>query len=115
MNDMVYKITDIQDKLKISKATAYRFARKVYNEQTPFKIVLAGTSLRIVKSSFDDWLDSDVYQIKDIQTILKLSRSGAYSFIENAYQTQEPFQVLKVLTQYRIPKNSFDIWFEQKN
>lgn len=107
---MVYKISEIEKKLRISKATSYRYIKQVYNEQEPFKVILVGESLRIVKASFDNWLNHDVYEVKDIQKILKLSRAGAYGFIHDVYQKQEPFRVLKILTQYRIPKDSFSLW-----
>lgn len=113
MTEKVYKMKDIETKLRISKATAYRFVRKTLAEQKPFRVLQIGDTMRIPKHSFDQWLNSDVYLVKDIQEILKLSHSGAYAFINDTYKMQEPFPVLKVLTLYRIPKAEFDKWFEE--
>lgn len=55
-------------------------------------------------------LQKRVYTIQDIQTILAISRSTAYTFVQNAYKTQEPFPVLRIGSNYRIEKNAFDTW-----
>lgn len=57
MNQRVYTIQDIQKILSISRSTAYTFIRKTYEAQDPFKVVRVGDSYRIVKESFDQWLD----------------------------------------------------------
>lgn len=48
----------------------------------------------------------EFYTVKDIQTMLKISKDTAYKFITN----NPPFTVLKVNNTYRIPKSSFDKW-----
>lgn len=52
------------------------------------------------------------YSVEDIQKMLGVGRSVAYSFINEAYRNKAPFRVLKVGVQYRIPKSSFDRWLE---
>lgn len=56
-NQKVYTIQDIQNILSISRSTAYTFIRKTYEAQDPFKVVRIGNSYRIIKDSFDQWLD----------------------------------------------------------
>ncbi|MFR9543397.1 MAG: helix-turn-helix domain-containing protein [Rikenellaceae bacterium] len=48
-----YKVTDIAEVLGISRSSAYSLAKEGH-----FKIVRIGTSIRISKKSFDEWLDS---------------------------------------------------------
>lgn len=54
--------------------------------------------------------DSKVYLASDIQRALSLGRSKTYEFLEEVYQKQEPFRVLKVGKLVRIPRESFDEW-----
>jgi len=51
-----------------------------------------------------------VYDIKDIMSIMGLGRSSAYAWIKQVYTDQKPFRVIKVGTTYKIPKKSFDAW-----
>ena len=55
-------------------------------------------------------MDKVVYEVTDIMSILNISRSSAYRFIQETYKTQHPFTVLKIGNNYRIPKKSFDNW-----
>lgn len=54
--------------------------------------------------------DSKVYLASDIQRALSLGRSKTYEFLEEVYQKQEPFRVIKVGKLVRIPRESFDEW-----
>lgn len=57
--------------------------------------------------------DKKVYVISDIQEILGISRSKAYQYIGEIYKSKDkPFRVLKIGTDYRIPKKSFDSWLD---
>ena len=49
-----------------------------------------------------------VYTVAEIQAMLNISKELAYRFVGKAYQSQDPFIVLKIGTTYRIPKESFD-------
>lgn len=51
-----------------------------------------------------------VYEASDIQKILGLGRSKVYEFLEEIYQKQEPFVVIKIGKMYKVPKEPFDIW-----
>lgn len=55
-------------------------------------------------------MDTLVYTVAEIQTMLNIGRELAYRFVGKVYQTQDPFIVLKIGTTYRIPKVSFDQW-----
>lgn len=50
---------------------------------------------------------NQVYTVKDIIDILQISKGAAYKFIKD----NPPFAVIKIGDTYRIPKNSFDKWF----
>lgn len=56
MEKIVYTTKEIQDMLGLSKNTAYNFIRDAYLKGEPFKVVKAGSSYRVLKKSFDDWL-----------------------------------------------------------
>lgn len=51
-----------------------------------------------------------VYDLKDIMSIMGLGRSSAYTWIKQVYTDQKPFRVIKVGAIYKIPKQSFDAW-----
>lgn len=54
--------------------------------------------------------ENKFYEVEEIQGILKIGRTNAYSFIREAYLKQEPFRVIKIGRLYRIHKASFDQW-----
>lgn len=54
-----------------------------------------------------------VYMACEIQSMLNLGKTKTYEFLETVYQSGSPFKVLKIGRSYRIPKNSFDEWFEK--
>lgn len=51
-----------------------------------------------------------VYDLKDVMSIMGLGRSSAYTWIKQVYLEQKPFRVIKIGTIYKIPKQSFDAW-----
>lgn len=51
-----------------------------------------------------------VYEVGDIQKMLGLSRSKAYLWLDEVYQFQKPFRVIKIGKLYKIPKDSFNEW-----
>lgn len=53
-----------------------------------------------------------VYLASDVQRALGIGRSKSYEFLEEVYQKQEPFRVIKVGKLFRIPKKSFDDWID---
>lgn len=65
-------------------------------------------------STKNNALEKKVYDVKDIQNILGISRNGAYDFIKRTHDTGKPFRVLKIGGSYRIPKISFDTWLEKE-
>ena len=54
--------------------------------------------------------DSRVYLASDIQKAVSLGRSKTYQFLEEVYQKQEPFRVIRVGKLLRVPQKSFDDW-----
>lgn len=54
--------------------------------------------------------DQKVYLASDVQRSLAIGRSKTYEFLEEVYQKQEPFRVIKVGKLFRIPQKSFDEW-----
>lgn len=57
MDAKVYSITEVKDILGVSRTKAYEYIRKVYKDKSPFRVIKVGTNYRIIKSSFDKWLD----------------------------------------------------------
>ncbi len=55
------------------------------------------------------------YRPQDIQQILCVGRTTTYRFLEEVFRYQEPFVVLRVGKQFRVPKMSFDKWFRGQN
>ena len=51
-----------------------------------------------------------VYNPSDIMKILKLSKGKLYQFLEEVWQNQTPFKVIKIGKLYKIPKDSFNRW-----
>lgn len=56
-------------------------------------------------------VECQVYMAMDIATMLHIGRTKVYDFLDQVYEKQEPFRVLKVGTCVRVPKESFDKWF----
>ena len=58
-------------------------------------------------------MEKVVYTVKDIQEMLMLSTSTAYSLVRLAYETGTPFRVIKAGHHYRIPVKGFDEWINK--
>ena len=58
--------------------------------------------------------DSMVYDLADIQRMLKIGRTASYDFIAKVYKEGNPFPVLRVGSMYRIRKEKFDMWLSGK-
>nr|WP_308464078.1 helix-turn-helix domain-containing protein [Enterocloster alcoholdehydrogenati] len=54
--------------------------------------------------------ETKVYSAEEIQTLLGIGRSKVYTYLEEVYQKQEPFRVIKIGKLFRVPKQSFDNW-----
>ena len=55
-------------------------------------------------------ISKKVYEAEDIQKLLGLGRTKTYEFLDEVFQKQEPFRVIKIGKLYRIPCISFDKW-----
>ena len=59
METQVYMASDIQKALGLGKTKTYDFLNQVYRQQgknPPFRVIKIGSSVRVLKKSFDDWL-----------------------------------------------------------
>lgn len=53
-----------------------------------------------------------VYTTRDIMELLDISKNKTNEIVKRAYENKGPFRVIKVGSDYRIPKKSFDEWLE---
>ena len=63
MERQVYLASDIQKALGLGKTKTYEFLNQVYKQQEqnpPFRVIKVGTSVRVHKQSFDNWLNTAV-------------------------------------------------------
>lgn len=58
----------------------------------------------------NDAAERVVYLAQDIQKLLGIGRSRCYTYLEEVYKKQEPFQVIKIGKLFRVPRQSFDNW-----
>lgn len=59
METQVYMASDIQKVLGLGKTKTYQFLNEVYAQEQPlFKVIKVGSSIRILKKSFDNWLNA---------------------------------------------------------
>lgn len=54
---------------------------------------------------------SRVYNAAEIRTILGISKAATYDLINKAYREKDLFQVIRIGKSLRVPKESFDKWF----
>lgn len=60
METQVYLASDIQRALGLGKTKTYKFLNEVYRQKNPlFRVIKVGGSVRVLKSSFDQWLNAD--------------------------------------------------------
>ncbi|MDO4277184.1 MAG: helix-turn-helix domain-containing protein [Eubacteriales bacterium] len=56
-------------------------------------------------------VNQQVYMAADIQRMLGIGKSSAYTFLEEVHrQKNPPFRVLKIGKLFRVPKRGFDEW-----
>ncbi len=55
-------------------------------------------------------VEKQVYDAEDIQKLLGIGRSKAYAFLDETYEKQKPFRVIRIGRLYRVPKEAFDRW-----
>ena len=60
-------------------------------------------------------VEKQVYDAEDIQKLLGIGRSKAYAFLDEAYEKQKPFRVIRIGRLYRVPKEAFDRWLRGGN
>lgn len=61
MEAQVYMASDIQNALGLGKTKTYQFLNEVYKQEKPlFRVIKVGSSVRVLRKSFDDWLNSAI-------------------------------------------------------
>lgn len=55
-------------------------------------------------------ISKKVYEAEDVQKLLGIGRTKVYEFLDEVYQKQEPFRVIKIGKMYKIPCRPFDKW-----
>lgn len=59
MEKQVYMASDIQKALGIGKTKTYEFLKEVYEQkEPPFRVIKIGNSVRVLKQSFDSWMNA---------------------------------------------------------
>lgn len=60
MERQVYMASDIQKALGIGKTKTYEFLNEVYEQkEPPFRVIKVGNSVRVLKQSFDSWVNAE--------------------------------------------------------
>ena len=59
-------------------------------------------------------IDRVVYLPSEIQKMLGISKTSTYKLLEEAFIRKTPFVVLKIGRLYRVPKDSFDCWYNRQ-
>lgn len=67
-----------------------------------------------LESQNESTMESDVYLAEEIQKRLRIGRSTTYQFLEEVYEEQKPFRVVKIGKLIRVQKESFDTWLKGK-
>ena len=58
MEVQVYMASDVQKALGIGKTKTYEVLNEVYKQkEPPFRVIKIGNSVRVLKQSFDSWLN----------------------------------------------------------
>lgn len=57
MEPKVYSISEVKDILGLSRTKAYEYIKRVYEEKDPFRVIKVGGNYRVIKTSFDKWLE----------------------------------------------------------
>lgn len=59
MERQVYTAADIQKALGLGKTKTYDFLNQIYQqERPPFRVIKIGNSVRVLKASFDQWINA---------------------------------------------------------
>lgn len=54
------------------------------------------------------------YTAEDIMKILNIKKTAVYDLIKDSFKNEKNFRVIKIGKLYRVPKTSFDDWFQGK-
>lgn len=53
----VYDVSEIKEKLGLSRSKAYVFLEEVYRKQSPFRVIKIGKLYKVPVEQFDKWIN----------------------------------------------------------
>jgi len=59
-------------------------------------------------------ISKGTYTAKEIMNILNIGKTAVYDLIKDSYINEKNFKVIKIGKLYRVPKTSFDNWFQSE-
>ena len=59
-------------------------------------------------------ISKGTYTADDIMKILNIGKTAVYDLIKDSLRNNKNFKVIKIGKLYRVPKTSFDDWFQGK-
>ena len=74
--------------------------------------MLGGKSMERNINQFD--ISKGTYTADDIMKILNIGKTAVYDLIKDSLRNNKNFKVIKIGKLYRVPKTSFDDWFQSK-
>ncbi len=57
-------------------------------------------------------ISKGTYTADDIMKILNIGKTAVYDLIKDSLRNNKNFKVIKIGKLYRVPKTSFDDWFQ---
>lgn len=55
-----------------------------------------------------------VYDAEDIRRMLNIGKNKVYNFLDDVYNNNHFFKVIRIGKLYKIPKQSFDEWLNKE-
>ena len=59
-------------------------------------------------------ISKGTYTAEDIMKLLNIGKTAVYELIKDSLRNEKNFKVIKIGKLYRVPKSSFDNWFQCK-
>lgn len=59
-------------------------------------------------------ISKGTYTAEDIMKLLNIGKTAVYELIKDSLRNEKNFKVIKIGKLYRVPKSSFDNWFQGK-
>lgn len=74
--------------------------------------MLGGRGMENNINQFD--ISKGTYTAEDIMKLLNIGKTAVYELIKDSLRNEKNFKVIKIGKLYRVPKSSFDNWFQGK-